>query len=615
MKTTVNRLMLVLAMLLAGVLPSLAQQPLTFRVVSFGADPFDLAASSDEHRETDGSGSLYAIIKVEGENPSDDVTPYLYDFGQLNHKVTNHNGEVWVYVQKNAKRVTISRKGYKSLSGYDLGLTIEAGKTYRLVLSAQAPVVRTQMLMFAVAPADSKAVVAIKGDSPGAVEQMLGTVDEGGAIARNLPLGTYSYRILSENYYPTEGTVRLNDYTQTYTERVTLRPRFSLITLNVAAQADIYVNGERKGTRSWTGQLNAGTYQVECRQLNHTSTTQSITVEESRPQTLTLAAPTPITGTLSVLSAPLGAAIRIDGRDYGTTPCNIPDLLIGRHTVTLSRQGYGDQQATVEVKEGQTTDLNLTLKTSQQAVVNNASSSNAAVGGQLASGAQAFTVKGVTFYMVPVEGGTFIMGGTSEQGKNAFSREKPTHPVTLSNYSIGETEVTQALWEAVMGSNPSNFKGSNKPVEQVSWDDCQTFIQKLNQLTGRKFRLPTEAEWEYAARGGKKSRGYKYSGSKNIKDVAWYDGNSKNQTHDVKTKQANELGIYDMSGNVWEWCQDWYGSYSSSAQTNPTGASSGSDRVGRGGGWYDYAWCCRSSYRFSPAPTNRDNTIGFRLAL
>ena len=215
--------------------------------------------------------------------------------------------------------------------------------------------------------------------------------------------------------------------------------------------------------------------------------------------------------------------------------------------------------------------------------------------------------------MIPVEGGTFTMGATSEMTE-PFDDEKPTHQVTLSNYYIGETEVTQALWMAVMGSNPSLFKGDDLPVECVSWDDCQTFISKLNALTGKRFRLPTEAEWEFAARGGNQSRHTQYSGSSRFDDVAWYEDNS-DQTHPVKTKQPNELGIYDMSGNVWEWCQDWYGSYSSDAQTNPTGASSGSYRVRRGGGWDDSPRLCCSSGRIYGGPEYWEYNLGVRLAL
>ena len=164
-----------------------------------------------------------------------------------------------------------------------------------------------------------------------------------------------------------------------------------------------------------------------------------------------------------------------------------------------------------------------------------------------------------------------------------------------------------------MGSNPSKFKGDNLPVEQVSWNDIQEFITKLNTMTGKTFRLPTEAEWEYAARGGNKSKGYKYSGSNTLDNVAWYTNNSSSKTHPVGQKQPNELGLYDMSGNVWEWCQDWYGSYSSSSQTNPTGPSSGSYRVLRGGSWYHFARICRVSYRLNSDPDDRYNLNGFRL--
>ncbi len=227
-----------------------------------------------------------------------------------------------------------------------------------------------------------------------------------------------------------------------------------------------------------------------------------------------------------------------------------------------------------------------------------------------------YTIDGVRFKMIAVEGGTFTMGATSEQ-QNPDSDEKPTHTVTLSDYYIGETEVTQELWAAVMGSNPSRFTGNiQRPVEKVSWDDCQTFIRKLNELTGENFRLPTEAEWEFAARGGRNSRGYQYSGSSNIDEVVWYYDNSSYTTYPVKTKSPNELGIYDMSGNVWEWCQDWIGPYSSSSQTNPTGPSTGSHRVRRGGSWeIILARDCRSAYRSSGTPGYRFHDFGLRLAL
>lgn len=217
------------------------------------------------------------------------------------------------------------------------------------------------------------------------------------------------------------------------------------------------------------------------------------------------------------------------------------------------------------------------------------------------------------------------MGATSEQGSEASNDEKPVHSVTLSSYYMGETEVTQALWKAVMGSETSYNggwenkygKGDNYPVYRVSWKNIQEFIRKLNQKTGKNFRLPTEAEWEYAARGGKKSNGYKYAGSNNIGNVAWYTDNSGSKTHLVKTKSPNDLGLYDMTGNVWEWCQDWYDSYyyKRSPSRNPQGASSGSDRVLRGGGWNHSARGCRVSFRSGSDPGFRNCDGGFRLCL
>jgi formylglycine-generating enzyme required for sulfatase activity len=217
--------------------------------------------------------------------------------------------------------------------------------------------------------------------------------------------------------------------------------------------------------------------------------------------------------------------------------------------------------------------------------------------------------------MVYVAGGTFTMGCISEQNSNCSDNEKPAHQVTLSDFHIGKYEVTQAQWVAVMGNNPSNLKGDNLPVENVSWNDVQEFISKLNQKTGKQYRLPTEAEWEYAARGGTQSRGYKYSGSDILSEVAWYKDNSGKQTHPVGQKKANELGIYDMNGNVWVWCSDWYGNYNSSSQTNPKGPSSGSSRANRGGSWRSGANRTGVVFRGSDVPNCRDIGLGVRLVL
>ena len=434
---------------------------------------------------------------------------------------------------------------------------------------------------------------------------------------------------------------------------------FVTVTLTVGIGADIYVDEEYKGKEKWSGRLSDGAHIFEARKENHKKSVKTVNLVLGKNEAIALDAPTPINGEIDINTTPMGASIYIDGKHYGETPNYISDILIGSHELKLTKQGCSEIKKTITIKEGETLTINEKMQTGKEISISTDQSGdkiyvdgnylgispiatylpygnyevkaerngktvskniNVAQSGGDSSvklaffGNQTFTVNGVSFTMIAVEGGTFQMGATSEQGSNADSDEKPVHSVTLSDYYIGETEVTQELWTAVMGNNPSYYKGNNKPVEQVSWNDCQEFIKKLNQLTGKNFRLPTEAEWEYAARGGKKSKGYKYSGSNTIDNVAWCCDNSSS-THDVKTKQANELGIYDMSGNVYEWCQDWYGSYSISYKTNPTGPSSGSYRVGRGGSWYSYARDCRVSFRYFNFPGYSYSNLGLRLSL
>ena len=238
------------------------------------------------------------------------------------------------------------------------------------------------------------------------------------------------------------------------------------------------------------------------------------------------------------------------------------------------------------------------------------------------------TVNGVSFNMVYVKGGTFSMGATEEQGSvDPVRDEYPVHSVTLSDYYIGKFEVTQGLWKAVMGTTIEQQRdkedkelhlygvGSDYPMYYVSWDEAREFCAKLSQLTGKKYSLPTEAQWEYAARGGAKSKSYKYSGSNTVGDVAWYWGNSDEESHPVGKKQANELGIYDMSGNVKEWCNDWYADYSSDSQTDPTGPTNGSVRVDRGGCWFGVQGGCCVSSRGIEYRVNHYRFSGFRVAL
>ena len=317
----------------------------------------------------------------------------------------------------------------------------------------------------------------------------------------------------------------------------------------------------------------------------------------------------------------LGVSIIVDGdvtlfMDEYNADIRVINVETGATVVTsnvsFERAKYRDNMKSLAI--------NLANKVNQKSAMSNSAATN---GNSVGTNSQVqpapsvaqnnnrtFTANGVQFTMIFVEGGTFQMGNN-----DGDEDEHPMHNVTLSDYYIGQTEVTQKLWTAVMGSNPSYFKGDDLPVEKVSWNDCQTFINKLNQLTGEIFRLPTEAEWEFAAKGGNKSKGYTYSGHNMIEIVAWFISNSGSQTHPVGTKAPNELGIYDMSGNVWEWCYDWYGSYSGSAQTNPAGPSSGSVRVHRGGAWSNDTPSCHTAYRYYSPPIGAYSFLGFRLAL
>ena len=326
---------------------------------------------------------------------------------------------------------------------------------------------------------------------------------------------------------------------------------------------------------------------------------------------------------LTIRYTPSSATVLVDNKmvkgKNGVAQTTLP---VGQHSYIVACDGYESEEGTVKLKASAPSNIQITL-TKEATAIQQSTVAQPIVAQQPVmqtpvtnSDNISIPVKdGISIDMIRVEAGTFVMGATPEM-KDPDDEEKPAHQVTLTNdYYIGKYEVSQALWQAVMGKNPSNFKGENLPVEKVSWNDCQEFLSKLNKITGKNFRLPTEAEWEFAARGGKKSRGYQYSGSNNISDVAWYEVNSGSKTHAVGSKQANELGIYDMSGNVWEWCQDWYGKYSSSSQTDPTGSNSRFYRVNRGGGCFYTAEFCRSSFRGFIAPDDRGTDLGLRLVL
>lgn len=337
-----------------------AQNKLKFSISNFGADHFDYSAKDKNLEKFDGNGDRYAIIKVSSANPDDNLKEYNFNFGNMNHLVEEHDGVLWIYVQKNAKLVTITRNGYAPINKYDLHTTIESGKNYVMSLTSEEKKVYTQMVQFNVEPANSKAIVMVKSYKEGSQEELFGNIDATGAIAKSLEYGTYTYKVLADNFHTAEGLFTLNNRSETLIEKVELRPNFSEITFNVDADADIYINGEYKGTRQWSGILKVGNYQVECRQINHKSTSQYVKVTENDNRTVNLKSPEPILGTAAITSTPLGCEIFVDGKNYGQTPKNL-DLLIGNHTIEFSKTGYQSETKSFEVTENKTVDINISL--------------------------------------------------------------------------------------------------------------------------------------------------------------------------------------------------------------------------------------------------------------
>ena len=646
-------------------------------VESFGLLPHDLTANIEGSSRFDqNTRKMAALIKIETTAKGLHFDGGMIGLvGDPVYKI----GEVWVYVPEGAKKITIQHADLGVLRDYYYTESIFSGKTYLMKLKTGKVITHVEQdmgggyLTLTVNPKNSE--VSIDGktvslDAEGALSKWLsyGTYqyevsanmykneiglitisDESGAEKEinlepdfsilqinsnpqgatvyidNVKSGTtplttnpvssgnhtFKFAMPMYNTKSVTHTVLSSGNTQTITE--TLQPDFATITITAPDQAEIYVNNQKMGNGKWTGNLSSGAHILEARKASHLPYRTTINVECGKAQTVTLQAPTPQYGSLNIQSNPTKATILIDGKEIGSTPGIFRNILIGDREVTVKKEGYSPETDRVTIEEGKTTpkEFTLTKKTEQQPIAVTQQKENDAT----SVNCYAETIKGLNLQMVYVEGGTFTMGATPEQGSDAESDEKPAHKVTLSSYYIGKFEVTQAQWRTIMGKNPSNFTGDNNPVEKVSWHEAQEFCQKLSSLTGKNYRLPTEAEWEYAARGGNKSKGYKYSGSNTIGDVAWYTSNSGSKTHPVGQKQPNELGIYDMSGNVYEWCSDWYSSsyYSSSPQTNPTGPTRGSRRVYRGGSWYNGAYYCRVSYRGNDYPGDRYNGMGFRI--
>ena len=481
-----------------------------------------------------------------------------------------------------------------------------------------------------------------------------------------LKSGTHTVRVIKDMFKMTEKSFNVIDG-QISNATLDMFVDYVNVVINSDSLSDIYVDEEFKGIGQWNGRLSDGIHILEARKENHKTSLKRVELNLGETVNICLDNPKPINGMLDITSNPIGGNIYIDGKYYGETPNFISDILVGKHELKIIKQGCAEFRKTIDILEGVILTLKETLQSGKEITITTdmhgdsvyvdgtfigcspvvfnfyygthevkaerngkdlintitieEGESNDTINIRFDKN-ETFIVNGVSFNMIYVDGGTFRMGAQKEfvGGDNydpeADYDEYPVHNVTLSGYYIGETEVTQELWTAVMGSNPSKNIGNQKPVNGVSWDECQEFVKKLNQLVGKNFRLPTEAEWEYAAKGGDKSKGYKYSGSNDIYKIAQVSSYDK-EVYMVKTRMPNELGVYDMCGNVKEWCQDIKRDYSEISQVNPQGAPSfGTSRVIRGGVYKSYSYNhCRSSSRDSQSQGSAWREEGLRLAM
>ena len=363
-------------LLMLGVYPMsvYAQQKLKFNIVKFELNQLDGTASNAQYKKVDGSGNLYAVIKVRSTDGDEGLNKFMFNFNSLKSIVEDKGDELWVYVQKNAKMVTISREGYTPLRNFDLNTTLQAGKTYYMEISydrVEKVVVKElhmQMVSFKLTPAVKDAVVMYKKQGSDKYE-LLGHTDNMGVVSKNLAFGAYEYQVMADGYFTSEGIVKLDNAKEVHTENITLKSNSSSITLVTDKGADIYINKEYKGKGRWTGVLKGGEYIVECKQQNHRPTSQSIVVEPNIGKTIELQKPTPITGYISVTSIPSGAMVAIDGKNYGTTPCNLTDVLIGSRKVEISKTGYNTYTQNIEVKEGEVANVQAKLSNVISAII------------------------------------------------------------------------------------------------------------------------------------------------------------------------------------------------------------------------------------------------------
>lgn len=341
---------------------TLAQELREFSVTGFVEKPFDTSARDERYKIIDGNADLFSIIKLVAQTRGDDLRAYSFDFGMPESRIKEVDGEVWVYVQRNAMRVTIKREGFKTVK-YELSTTVQPGHVYEMTLRATPRVIKKRHLLFQVSPADSKAYIQYKAEGESDYRTFgAGLVNEDGMLSEKLQLGRYFYKITSSNYHLSEGVVELTDEDGSYTEQVTLRPNYGTAILEAEPGAVVYIDEDSVGVGACTVKLSPGLYNVECRKVSHRNTVESIEVKLGDTVRIALESPEPITGAIDIVSTPLKATIAVDGKVYGNTPAEIKGVLIGSRNVEISKDGYIPQTFTVDVKENETTELKVTLE-------------------------------------------------------------------------------------------------------------------------------------------------------------------------------------------------------------------------------------------------------------
>ncbi len=640
----VFRLSIVLAVFCMSMRTGFSQE---IAVASFNLLENDMTARSFAPVR-DANGDLTALVKVVTTAKGFD-----FDGGSLGVvKVDHQPGEIWVYVPPGARMITLRHPQLGVLRNYAYPVSISGGSVYEMVLAhgEMEVIVKERQLL--------TEFVIIDSEPPNADVYLNNELVGKTPFSSAFPEGRYEWRVAREMHLPEAGVFELkagekqritlklkpnfgsvqlkslpengasvtlngvklgkstpctltevpagehklvltHEWYETTTRNVVvspgltevlevaMEPNFAELTVSAQSDEDVYINGARKGKGTFTSRLAPGVYAVEVRKPGHKPATQQLRLKRGDKENLALRLD-PILSSLQVVSEPIDAEIYLDGKLVGTTPHILRNLVVGGYEIELRLKGYATEIQMIEVKDGEVVEVVEILR------------------------------KGFEFEpeMVFVEGGKFTKGCSNVKDGNCGEDEKPAHEVVVDDFQISKYEITQATWQAVMQANPSHFIGCHDcPVENVTWNEVQAFLVRLNLLTGKKYRLPTESEWEFAARGGNATKEHSFAGSNDIDDVAWYSANSGNTTHPVGQKQPNELGLYDMSGNVWEWCEDLYSNYNDIQESVINGGAGLKPRVLRGGSWDRYPRSCRTLTRFYAKPDNRNINRGFRVVL